>query len=126
MSARASSAAPACICSGAMYSGVPRIPREAGPLPEVNPERLWLIIFAKPKSPTFTTSSPEIEPSCFSFLQIFIREHVGPDRFHRHATRHQILIARQIHLAHRAAPQTLLQMITAVQQCRAGQSVLGL
>ena len=62
----------------------------------------------------------------FAFLQILVREHVGPDRFHCHPPRYQIFVARQIHLAHRAAPQTLLQTITAVQQCRAGQSMLGL
>ena len=62
----------------------------------------------------------------FAFLQVLIREHIGPDRFHGNPSRNQVFIARQIHLAHRAAPQTLLQTIAAVQQRRAGQSVLGL
>ena len=62
----------------------------------------------------------------FAFLQVLIREHVRANGFHRDAPRNQIFIARQIHLAHRAAPQTLLQTITAIQQGRAGQSMFGL
>jgi hypothetical protein len=40
-----------------MYSGVPMIPREAGPLADVSSERSALTILARPKSPTFTNPS---------------------------------------------------------------------
>src|SRR5207249_4229184 len=61
----------------------------------------------------------------FAFLKHFVIEYVRPDGLHRDATRQEILIARQIDLAHRAAAQSLLEEITRREQPRSGQSVLG-
>ena len=61
----------------------------------------------------------------FAFLQVFVREYIRPDGFHGDLSGHQILIARVIDLAHRAAAQTFLQKVTTREKAAAGQSALG-
>ena len=51
----------------------------------------------------------------FAFLQVFVRQHIGADCFHRHASRQKIFVAGEIDLAHRAAAQTLLKSIAPAQ-----------
>src|SRR5688500_15365467 len=60
----------------------------------------------------------------FSFLQGLVAEDVWPDSLHRDAACDQILVARDINLAHRSAANTLLQQVTARQQGWTWQSVL--
>src|ERR1043166_5594058 len=187
MSARASSGSPGCICSGAMYSGVPMMPREAGPLADVTSPRSASTILARPKSPTFTkpSSPPPVRRFCcirkmfaafrsqqvierfaldvfhheeehafralaevvdvddvrmtnrrggasfaleardgFAFLQIFVVENVRADCFDGDLPREQVLIAREINLAHRTAPETFLEQVSRREQSRTGQRVL--
>src|ERR1044072_3394088 len=50
----------------------------------------------------------------FTFLQVFVREHIRPNSFDGHAPRDEVFVAREIHLAHGAAAQTLLQTIPSV------------
>jgi hypothetical protein len=61
----------------------------------------------------------------FTLLQHFIVEDVRPDSLDRYATGDEILIAREIDLAHRAASEAFLQQIPGRQQRRPRQSVLG-
>ena len=51
----------------------------------------------------------------FAFLEVFIREHVRPNCFHRDSPREQVFVARQIHLAHRAAAETFPEAIAPIQ-----------
>ena len=57
----------------------------------------------------------------FALLQVFVRQHVRPNRFNGNAARDQILVPREIYLAHRASAKSFLQTVTPVQNSCAGQ-----
>jgi hypothetical protein len=57
----------------------------------------------------------------FTFLQVFVGQNIRPDCLDCHTSRHQILVASHVNLAHRAAAQTLVEPITTIQQGRARQ-----
>src|SRR5437588_1834121 len=56
-----------------------------------------------------------------ALLHVFIRENVRADGLDRDSPRDEILIARQIDLSHRAAPQTLFEQVASGHQGRARQ-----
>jgi hypothetical protein len=61
----------------------------------------------------------------FPFLQVFVAEYVRADSLHRYAARYQILVPREIDLAHGASTQPLLEQVTLGKKRAPGQSVFG-
>ena len=48
----------------------------------------------------------------FTFLKVLVVEDVRPHSFYRDATRDQVLIAREINLAHRAAAESFFEQVS--------------
>jgi hypothetical protein len=59
----------------------------------------------------------------FTLLQHLVTENVGPNGLDGYATSYEILIARQIDLAHRTPAQTFLEQVTRREQSRPRQRV---
>jgi hypothetical protein len=60
----------------------------------------------------------------FAFLEIFVVENVGTNGFYGYLSREEILVASEINLAHRAAPETFFEQVSRREQPRAGQCIL--
>src|SRR6185369_17216207 len=59
---------------------------------------------------------------CFTFLEIFIVENIWPDGLDGDSPRLEILIAREVDLAHRTSSQTFFEKITRGQEFSARKS----